>query len=216
VKLTLVYDDRRGRPGFRATWGFSCLVELEDRRLLFDVGGRDRVLLSNLERAGVPPRDIEVVVVSHDHEDHVGALEGLLDRNPGITVFASPSTELDVRRVNRVREREEVVPGVLAVERPNNVGLLLESEGVLLAAREPKELGELVEWVCERWDVETLIAGFCRYPGSAQIREVAEVIGEAGVERVIACHYFRPNDARHLERWGVKCERPGVGDELEV
>ncbi|WP_457620396.1 MBL fold metallo-hydrolase [Methanopyrus sp.] len=213
--MVLVYDDRRGRGGFRPSWGFSCLVELEGRRLLFDAGGRDRILLHNLREAGVEPSDVGLVVVSHDHDDHTGGLPGLLDRNPGITVFASPSSELDVRRVNRVRDRGEVAPGVLAVERPNSVGLLFESEGTLLAAREPRELAELVRWVCERWDVETVIAGFCRYPGAARIREVAEVFGELGVERVVGCHYFRPSDARHFERWGIECERPGVGDGIE-
>ncbi|AAM02536.1 MBL fold metallo-hydrolase [Methanopyrus kandleri] len=216
MRVVLVYDDRRGRRGFRPSWGFSCLVELEGRRLLFDAGGRDRILLHNLQEAGVEPRDVELVIVSHDHDDHVGGLPGLLDGNPGITVFASPSSELDVRRVNRVRNREEVVSGVLAVERPNNVGLLLESEEVLLAAREPGELVELVRWVCERWEVETVIAGFCRYPGAARIRQVAEVLGELGVGRVVGCHYFRPSDARHFERWGIECERPGVGEELEL
>ncbi|MEO2241125.1 MAG: MBL fold metallo-hydrolase [Euryarchaeota archaeon] len=216
MRLRLVYDDRRGRPGFRATWGFSCLVELEDRRLLVDAGGRDRVLLHNLRRAGVRPRDLEAVIVTHDHEDHVGALPGLLDRNPALTVLASPSSELDVPRVQRVRERAELAPGALVVERPNSAGLLLESEGVLVTAREPRELTELVRRVTERWDVETLVAGFCRYPGSAQLREAAQALAEAGVRRVIACHYFRPNDARHLERLNVRCERPGVGEELEV
>ncbi len=212
----MVYDDRRGRSGFRPSWGFSCLVELEGRRLLFDAGGRDRILLHNLREAGVDPSDVELVVVSHDHDDHTGGLPGLLDGNPGITVFASPSSGLDVRRVNRVRNREEVVSGVLAVERPNNVSLLLESEEVLLAAREPGKLVELVRWVCDRWEVETVIAGFCRYPGAARIREVAEVLGELGVGRVVGCHYFRPSDVRYFERWGIECERPGVGEELEL
>lgn len=37
MKLKILYDNE-AKPGFEKSWGFSCLVELKDEKLLFDTG----------------------------------------------------------------------------------------------------------------------------------------------------------------------------------
>ena len=39
MKVTIVYDNETLQPGLEAAWGFSCLVEADGQRLLFDTGG---------------------------------------------------------------------------------------------------------------------------------------------------------------------------------
>jgi 7,8-dihydropterin-6-yl-methyl-4-(beta-D-ribofuranosyl)aminobenzene 5'-phosphate synthase len=73
MKLNILYDNE-AKPGFEKGWGFSCLVELEDDKILFDTGWDGNVLLSNMRKFGVRPEEIKRVVLSHAHWDHIGGL----------------------------------------------------------------------------------------------------------------------------------------------
>jgi 7,8-dihydropterin-6-yl-methyl-4-(beta-D-ribofuranosyl)aminobenzene 5'-phosphate synthase len=62
--------------------GFSALVRVEvagsERTLLFDTGVSPGGMAENMRRLGIDPSDIEVVVLSHGHWDHVTGMEGLV------------------------------------------------------------------------------------------------------------------------------------------
>jgi 7,8-dihydropterin-6-yl-methyl-4-(beta-D-ribofuranosyl)aminobenzene 5'-phosphate synthase len=45
------------------------------------------VLLDNMQQLGIYPKEIDVVVLSHIHGDHIGGLDGLLKANPDVTVY---------------------------------------------------------------------------------------------------------------------------------
>src|SRR6185503_10254005 len=66
-----------------AAHGFACLVTAwrngSSHRVLFDTGPEPHVLLRNVGRLGVDLADIEAIVLSHGHFDHVGALTAALD-----------------------------------------------------------------------------------------------------------------------------------------
>ena len=61
--------------------GFSALVRIEKagrrRRLLFDTGVSPNGMVENMRRLAIDPADIEVIVLSHGHWDHVTGIEGL-------------------------------------------------------------------------------------------------------------------------------------------
>jgi len=62
--------------------GFSALVRLRkggrERTLLFDTGVSPGGMVENMRRLGISPKDIEVIVLSHGHWDHVTGMEGLV------------------------------------------------------------------------------------------------------------------------------------------
>ncbi len=55
-------------------WGFAALVEADGRRILFDTGAHDDTVQRNLEALGLSLADVEVVVLSHNHQDHTTGL----------------------------------------------------------------------------------------------------------------------------------------------
>src|SRR5690348_11706091 len=61
--------------------GFSALVRIEregrERTLLFDTGVSANGMVENMRRLGIAVGDIEVLVLSHGHWDHVSGIEGL-------------------------------------------------------------------------------------------------------------------------------------------
>jgi 7,8-dihydropterin-6-yl-methyl-4-(beta-D-ribofuranosyl)aminobenzene 5'-phosphate synthase len=62
--------------------GFSALVRIEKagrrRTLLFDTGVSPGGMVENMRRLGIAPDEIEVIVLSHGHWDHVTGMEGLV------------------------------------------------------------------------------------------------------------------------------------------
>lgn len=70
--------------------GFACWIEAGGRRILFDTG-QGRALRPNTERTRNDPANADILVLSHGHYDHTGAVDYVLQRNPEIQVFAHPA-----------------------------------------------------------------------------------------------------------------------------
>jgi 7,8-dihydropterin-6-yl-methyl-4-(beta-D-ribofuranosyl)aminobenzene 5'-phosphate synthase len=100
MRITIVYDNQ-AHPGLKSDWGFSCLVEAEER-ILFDTGPTGEELIFNMDRLGIQTRSISKVVVSHNHWDHTGGLETLLkmtSKPPGFrTGFVFGNDRAQLRR----------------------------------------------------------------------------------------------------------------------
>ncbi len=78
VTITTIYDDCKSDPRLKIMHGFSCLVKVGGREILFDTGGDPSVLLSNMRSLNINPEGIDIIVLSHIHSDHVGGLDGML------------------------------------------------------------------------------------------------------------------------------------------
>lgn len=78
MKITIVYDNETQIKGLTPDWGFSCIVDAEGRRILFDTGANGSILLDNMGKLGVYPTSIDEIFISHDHWDHTGAISDIL------------------------------------------------------------------------------------------------------------------------------------------
>jgi 7,8-dihydropterin-6-yl-methyl-4-(beta-D-ribofuranosyl)aminobenzene 5'-phosphate synthase len=140
MQIKIVYDNE-ALPGFFKAWGFSCLVDLGDRKILFDAGWDGSKLLANLEKMGESPSEIDVIVLSHNHWDHVGGINHLRERESDLWVPASFSNNMkaDLSRrfhLHEVREGTRIGDGVWTTgelgANPKEQSLVLRtSEGVL-------------------------------------------------------------------------------------
>ena len=55
-------------------WGFAALVESDGHRILVDTGTRPETVLSNARELNVDLSDVQEVILTHNHSDHVGGL----------------------------------------------------------------------------------------------------------------------------------------------
>lgn len=61
-------------------WGFSALVEVDGKKILFDTGARPNTVLANAKELHVDLSDVQDVVLSHFHDDHTSGLMTLRSR----------------------------------------------------------------------------------------------------------------------------------------
>lgn len=68
ILSTMLSDDGIGE------WGFAALVEADGHRILVDTGAKPDTVLLNVRQLGVDLSDVREVVLTHNHDDHVGGL----------------------------------------------------------------------------------------------------------------------------------------------
>src|SRR5919106_6063327 len=76
--------------------GNSALVATDHCRLLVDGGLSSRQLVLRLEQCGITPRQLDGVLLTHEHGDHVCGLE-VLCRKFQIPIYANTLTIEAVR-----------------------------------------------------------------------------------------------------------------------
>ena len=119
-RLTILYDNNPYDYRLKSSWGFSCLVELEGKTVLFDTGGDGEILLYNMRVLNKDPKTIDMIVLSHIHGDHTGGLWIILREKPALKVYIPKSfpQEFEQRlensgaRIVRVSSSLEIFPGV--------------------------------------------------------------------------------------------------------
>jgi 7,8-dihydropterin-6-yl-methyl-4-(beta-D-ribofuranosyl)aminobenzene 5'-phosphate synthase len=69
-------------------WGFSALVEIAGKRILFDTGNDAEMFAANVKAKGVDLKTLDFVVLSHRHSDHMAGLNYVLSVNPTVKIYA--------------------------------------------------------------------------------------------------------------------------------
>ena len=86
LAITIVYNNVPYDSKLTTAWGISCFIEGLEKTILLDTGGNGSILLANMEKIGIDPKKVEIVFLSHIHEDHTGGLWSFLQKNDQVTV----------------------------------------------------------------------------------------------------------------------------------
>ncbi len=74
----------------RVKHGLSLYIETKSHRLLFDLGP-DKTLFENAKRKNIDLSEVDIVIISHGHMDHGGALGKFLEVNHTAKVYIQRS-----------------------------------------------------------------------------------------------------------------------------
>jgi 7,8-dihydropterin-6-yl-methyl-4-(beta-D-ribofuranosyl)aminobenzene 5'-phosphate synthase len=77
VKITTLSENATQQLDLLAEWGLSLYVEADGKNILMDAG-ESISAAQNIEKLGIDPQNIDVIVLSHGHVDHTGGLRPLL------------------------------------------------------------------------------------------------------------------------------------------
>ena len=163
--LTVIYNHEgtASATGLEKEGGLAIHIQLEERALLFDTGGEAGVIQENLQSLGLNDAELEGVVLSHNHWDHVYGLPGAMRsvRNaPPVYVSASDAIGL---------KQQFPRATVVAVEGPMRIAPEIWLTGPLETEFIGAPLSEQA-LVIERQDGLYIIAG-CSHPGIVAIVE---------------------------------------------
>lgn len=157
MKITIIYDnttlDRRLGPD----WGFACLVEAHNRRILFDTGANGNLLLNNMKYLDIDPADITDIFVSHDHWDHTGGLESIAGVNK--STWYLPETFQPTKNVTEIRIGKT----------PREIHDNIWSTGTL---------GGIEHSMVVKQDDQVVVVAGCSHPGVENILAAAATIGK--------------------------------------
>jgi len=87
-QITILYDAFGTDPSMTKDWGFSALVEVAGKRILFDAGDDADIFAANVKAKGVDLKTLDFVVLSHRHSDHMAGLNHVLSVNPTVKIYA--------------------------------------------------------------------------------------------------------------------------------
>jgi len=163
IEITVVYDNNAGR-GLGKGWGFSCSIETDEQKILFDTGWDGGLLLENMAALGIDIREYDILLLSHQHWDHIGGLPTVLNANPNIEVYALESSSKKLKNEIQKRAKLNEINGMCKI-----------AEGVYSTG----ELGDSIKEQALLLDTDKgvyIISG-CAHPGLPAIIEVASSIG---------------------------------------
>jgi len=173
LTLTVVYDNNTYNEELETRWGFSCLVEGLPKTILFDVGGEGDILLNNMEKLGIDPKAIDIVVLSHIHYDHIGGLSTFLKENPEACVYLPGSFPESIK--NEVKKVD---------------AKLIEVHSSIEICKNAYSTGELGAFIKEqsliiRTDKGLVIITGCAHPGIVDIIDKAKRMLKSDVYLVL-------------------------------
>jgi 7,8-dihydropterin-6-yl-methyl-4-(beta-D-ribofuranosyl)aminobenzene 5'-phosphate synthase len=234
MKITVVYDNNAHDPRLQTAWGFACVVQLQDTTILFDTGGDGSILLSNMERLGIAPRQIDMVVLSHIHTDHVGGLPALLTRNHDLTVVVPASFPRTLKqgvlssgaRLRETSRSEELAAHVWTTGeldgaiREQSLVVGTQSGLVIITGCAHPGITRIVKEVRQTLGGEIALAlGGFHLAGKSE-RELAEIVEqfeELGVRHVAPCHCSgEAARAAFKQAYGDNCLPAGVGFTVDL
>ena len=151
MKISVLCDDSAYTKEFYREHGFSALIEIGGRKILFDAGQSD-VFLKNAELLGEDLRDVDIVVLSHGHYDHCNGLGYFLERNHSAKIYLhktamgefyhgeryigiAPAIKAQAHRFCYVEKETELDVGVtlfpaaeLPLPGPSSLGMITDGE----------------------------------------------------------------------------------------
>ena len=158
MKITILYDNTAFRSGLKSDWGFSCLVETHDRRILFDTGSNGSILLDNMKKLEIDLLSIDEVFISHPHFDHIGGLTAFLNENNNVKVWVPTS----MRGIRNAKE-------IIYVDEPRKLHEDIFSTG---------ELDHTEQSMVVRTDKGLVLIVGCSHPKMETILKTASKFGD--------------------------------------
>ena len=108
--------------------GNSFLLQDENTAILIDCGGTKRYLLNALETVGVSIKDLDALLITHDHSDHISQIAQFKECRVYSPVELAGVTVIPVIPEQSFQiEHLTITPLYLSHDAPHTVGYVIES-----------------------------------------------------------------------------------------
>jgi len=87
VTIRVIYDNYLKDEKLEADWGYSILIEGLEKEILFDTGTKPDLFENNFKKMGIDASKIDLLVISHEHYDHIGGIPAFVKMKKDIPVL---------------------------------------------------------------------------------------------------------------------------------
>jgi 7,8-dihydropterin-6-yl-methyl-4-(beta-D-ribofuranosyl)aminobenzene 5'-phosphate synthase len=169
--------------------------------VLFDTGGSGNILLNNMSLLGINGSQIDSIVISHQHGDHINGLEAVAGLNEAAVYLPAAFSE-SVKALYRAQNRLKEVNGWTKIAQgiylTGEIGgsiveqaLVVETAHGLVVVTGCAHPGivEIVHQVRDHGEVYLVMGGFHLGENSTgQIQAVIDALKDLGVQKVAPSH----------------------------
>jgi 7,8-dihydropterin-6-yl-methyl-4-(beta-D-ribofuranosyl)aminobenzene 5'-phosphate synthase len=204
LTITVIFDNNPYQKELGTDWGFAALINGADKTILFDTGNGS-LLVDNMRKLSIEPNSVDVVVLSHIHDDHTGGLESFLQENSDVTVYMLKSFPRKFKdsTLNSGAQIVEVTESVQVCENVYSTGVsgkLIREQAVVIRT----DKGMVVMTGCAhpgivnivnkarglfKDDILLVMGGFhFEWTTKGKIEKVVSAFKKLGVKYVGPCH----------------------------
>ena len=188
LSIIVVYDNNLHKEELETAWGFSCVIKGLKETILFDTGGDGKILQKNMENLKISPEEIDIIVLSHIHGDHVGGLISFLEYNRDVVVYSlhsfPESFKDDVKnygvKVVDVKETQEITGNVYST---GELGISIKEQSLIL-----------------KTDKGLIVITGCAHPGIIEIVTKAKDLLNEDVLFVMGGFHLGGESERKIEK----------------
>jgi len=72
----------------KKAWGFITLIEYDGKKILFNGAGVEAIFENNLKILDIKPKELDAVVISHEHWEMIEGMDYIIENNPSISIYA--------------------------------------------------------------------------------------------------------------------------------
>jgi 7,8-dihydropterin-6-yl-methyl-4-(beta-D-ribofuranosyl)aminobenzene 5'-phosphate synthase len=233
IRITILYDNTIFDKRLTADWGFSALIEYGPYTILFDTGYNGEILKGNIELLNIDVDSIDIIVLSHEHLDHIGGLDEVLDMGISPKVYIPAAFPDDFK--NRFSARTELIEVINPVEMipgvysTGQLGSTIVEQGLILATQEGYNMvitgcahPGIVRMVRESKDVVngeiSYVLGGFHLGGKSyyQVEQIVDQFRDFGVVHISPAHCTGENAITWFKNlYGDKCFEAGAGREFD-
>ena len=204
VEIVVVVDNYQFRNDLMTAWGISIHLVVDGFKILFDTGPSEPILEYNAAKLGIDLTDIDTIVISHVHGDHIGGLSfATALSNKNVTVYvpleAYPTARSLLPNMNIVivNKTMEIAPHVYVVGPlygpPQEMFLAISTRKGLIIVTGCSHPGivNMVKKAMEdlNQSVYMVIGGFHLAGAySGRVRSIADELVSLGVKKIYPLH----------------------------
>ncbi len=236
--FTVIYDNAKDNETLQEGFGFSCLIEFGNTKILFDTGGSRTRFFANINKLGIDLKSVTHIVFSHKHFDHIAGFEEILNIVSNAQVYLPSDfpdslvqqvpSNIDAKRINSFTEITKDVYSLPLLGKHLSISIHEQSlvfntqKGlIILTGCGHPGIVHIVKMAQERFPTQKVLlvmGGFhlyqsWRFTSARVVRQIKEL----GVEKVAPCHCSGKMASKQFQkRYGENFIKVGTGTILEL
>ena len=220
MKIMTLVENTSISSEYRCKHGLSIYIETAKHKILFDLGP-NRLFAENASKMNVDISDIDIVIISHGHKDHGGALKYFLEQNKKAKIYIRKEafdahyikvlnipiyvgldkSLLDHKQIIFTEEKTVIDEELTLFSNVNLIGDSSKSNSVLFAKRHGEMMADDFcheqNLIISTENEKVLISG-CSHAGIVNIQNRAEEIITGKIDRVFGgFHLYNPPTGKY-------------------